>query len=123
MARILIVDDAAFMRMMLKNILTEAGHEVVGEAANGADAVDQYNILHPDIVTMDITMPTMDGLQALHAINEQHPSAKILMCTAMGQQEMVINAIKSGARDFIVKPFDAVRIREAVAKLEQGVRT
>ncbi len=123
MARILIVDDAAFMRMMLKNILTEAGHEVVGEAANGADAVDQYNILQPDIVTMDITMPTMDGLQALHAINEQHPSAKILMCTAMGQQEMVINAIKSGARDFIVKPFDAVRIREAVAKLEQGVRT
>lgn len=116
MARILITDDAAFMRMMLKDILTKAGHEVVGEAENGAVAVQKYTELKPDLVTLDITMPEMDGIQALKKIREADPNAKCLMCSAMGQQAMVIEAIQSGAKDFIVKPFQAERVIEAVAK-------
>ena len=116
MARILITDDAAFMRMMLKDILTKAGHEVVGEAENGAVAVQKYTELKPDLVTLDITMPEMDGIQALKKIKEADPNAKCLMCSAMGQQAMVIEAIQSGAKDFIVKPFQAERVIEAVAK-------
>ena len=116
MAKILIVDDAAFMRMMLRDILTKNGFEVVGEAVNGADGVAKYKELSPDVVTMDITMPEMDGLAALKEIKKADPSARVLMCSAMGQQAMVIEAIQNGAKDFIVKPFQAERVREAVNK-------
>ncbi|MFD1928692.1 response regulator [Sporosarcina siberiensis] len=114
--RILIVDDAAFMRMMIKDILTKNNFEVVGEAADGAQAIDKYFELKPDLVTMDITMPEMDGITALKSIKEKDPSAKIIMCSAMGQQAMVIDAIQAGAKDFIVKPFQADRVVEAIEK-------
>ncbi|MBQ7636740.1 MAG: response regulator [Lachnospiraceae bacterium] len=117
MANILICDDAAFMRTMLKNIITEMGHTVIAEAVNGADAVEKYKANHPDLVTMDITMPEVDGLKALKAIRDFDPAAKILMCSAMGQQAMVIEAIQSGAKDFLVKPFQKDRVVEAVTKL------
>ncbi|MBT9253403.1 MAG: response regulator [Brockia lithotrophica] len=115
--RILIVDDAAFMRMMLKDILKRGGYEVVGEAANGVEAVALYRELRPDLVTMDITMPEMDGISALKQIRTLDPEAKVIMVSAMGQQAMVIEAIQSGARDFIVKPFQAERVLEAVRKV------
>ncbi|NMA68389.1 MAG: response regulator [Desulfitobacterium sp.] len=115
-ASVLIVDDAAFMRMMVKDILTKNGFDVVGEAENGAIAVDKYSELKPDLVIMDITMPEMDGLQAVREIRKQDPQANIIMCSAMGQQAMVIDAIQSGAKDFIVKPFQAERVVEAVNK-------
>lgn len=114
--RILIVDDAAFMRMMIKDILVKNGFEVVGEAADGAQAIEKYMELKPDLVTMDITMPEMDGIQALKEIKEKDPSATIIMCSAMGQQAMVIDAISAGAKDFIVKPFQADRVIEAIEK-------
>ncbi|HJH11661.1 MAG TPA: response regulator [Metalysinibacillus jejuensis] len=114
--RILIVDDAAFMRMMIKDILTKNGFEVVGEAADGMQAVEKYNELKPDLVTMDITMPEMDGIAALKEIKASHPSAIVIMCSAMGQQAMVIDAIQAGAKDFIVKPFQADRVIEAIQK-------
>lgn len=114
--RILIVDDAAFMRMMIKDILTKNGYEVVGEAQDGAEAVDKYQELLPDLVTMDITMPEMDGITALKKIKEINPNAIIIMCSAMGQQAMVIDAIQAGAKDFIVKPFQADRVIEAIQK-------
>ena len=113
---ILICDDAAFMRMMVKDILTKGGYNVVGEAENGAVAVQKYNELKPDLVTMDITMPEMDGIQALKKIKQADPSANVIMCSAMGQQAMVIESIQSGAKDFIVKPFQADRVLEAVKK-------
>ncbi|ACL22148.1 MULTISPECIES: response regulator [Desulfitobacterium] len=115
-ANVLIVDDAAFMRMMVKDILTKNGFTVVGEAENGAVAVDKFVELTPDLVIMDITMPEMDGLQAVREIRKKDPQAKIIMCSAMGQQAMVIDAIQSGAKDFIVKPFQADRVVEAVKK-------
>lgn len=114
--RILIVDDAAFMRMMIKDILTKNGFEVVGEAADGLQAVEKYAELKPDLVTMDITMPEMDGIAALKEIKSKHPDAIIIMCSAMGQQAMVIDAIQAGAKDFIVKPFQADRVIEAISK-------
>ena len=114
---ILIVDDAAFMRMMIKDILSKNGYNVAGEAENGAKAVEKYNELKPDLVLMDITMPEMDGIQALKKIKETDPSALVIMCSAMGQQAMVIESIQSGARDFIVKPFQADRVLEAVRKV------
>ncbi len=114
---ILISDDAAFMRMMIKDILTKNGYEVVGEAENGAIAVDKYNELKPDLVIMDITMPEMDGIEAVKTIKAGDPDAKIIMCSAMGQQAMVIEAIQAGAKDFIVKPFQADRVLEAVKKV------
>lgn len=114
--RILIVDDAAFMRMMIKDILTKNGFEIVGEAADGAQAVEKYNELQPDLVTMDITMPEMDGIAALKEIKKTSPNATIIMCSAMGQQAMVIDAIQAGAKDFIVKPFQADRVIEAIQK-------
>ena len=114
--RVLVVDDAAFMRMMVKDILTKNGYEVVGEAENGMKALEKYQELKPDLVTMDITMPEMDGIQALKKIKEGDPGATIIMCSAMGQQAMVIEAIQAGARDFIVKPFQADRVLEAVRK-------
>lgn len=114
---ILLVDDAAFMRMMLKDILTKAGYEVLGEAENGVKAVEKYKELSPDLVIMDITMPEMDGIQAVKEIKSISSDATIVMCSAMGQQAMVIEAIQSGAKDFIVKPFQAERILEAVKKV------
>ena len=113
---ILICDDAAFMRMMLKDILTKNGHEVVGEAANGAEMLIKYEETQPDIVTLDITMPEMDGIQALKKIKAIDANASVVMCSAMGQQAMVIESIQSGARDFIVKPFQPDRVIEAVKK-------
>ncbi|MGC7870292.1 response regulator [Desulfosporosinus sp. FKB] len=112
----MIVDDAAFMRMMLKDILTKNGVNVAGEAENGAIAVEKYMELQPDLTIMDITMPEMDGLQAVKEIIKRDPKAKIIMCSAMGQQSMVIEAIQSGAKDFVVKPFQADRVVEAVTK-------
>lgn len=114
--RVLIVDDAAFMRMMIKDILEKNGYEVVGEAQNGLEAVEKYQELLPDLVTMDITMPEMDGIEALKNIREINPNAVVIMCSAMGQQAMVIDAIQAGAKDFIVKPFQAERVLEAVKK-------
>ena len=115
--KVLIVDDAAFMRMMIKDILEKNGFEVVGEASNGIKAVEIYNKEMPDIITMDITMPDMDGIQAVKAIKKINPSAKIVMCSAMGQQTMVMDAIKAGADDFVVKPFQAERVLESVKKV------
>ena len=117
MAKILIVDDAAFMRMMIKDILEKNGFEVIGEGNNGIKAVELYKKERPDVVTMDITMPDMDGIQAVKAIRAFDPTAKIIMCSAMGQQSMVMDAIKSGARDFIVKPFQPDRVLEAIRKV------
>ncbi|MEF9934251.1 MAG: response regulator [Clostridium sp.] len=117
MPKVLIVDDAAFMRMMLKDILTKNGYEVIGEAPNGLKAVELYKVERPDVVTMDITMPEMDGIQALKEIKSIDPSATIIMCSAMGQQAMVMEAIKSGAKDFIVKPFQPERVIESFKKV------
>lgn len=114
---ILICDDAAFMRMMIKDILTKNGYNIAGEAENGAKAVEKYNELKPDLVLMDITMPEMDGIQALKKIKETDPNASVIICSAMGQQAMVIESIQSGAKDFIVKPFQADRVLEAVQKV------
>lgn len=116
MPSVLIADDAAFMRMMIKNILTDAGYDIVGEAENGAVAVSKYVELQPDLTTMDITMPEMDGLAALREIRGRDPRARVVMCSAMGQQSMVIESIQAGARDFIVKPFQPDRVLEAVQK-------
>ncbi len=116
MAKIMLVDDAAFMRMMIKNTLTQQGYTDIVEAQDGAEAVTKFDEENPDLVFMDITMPNMDGLQALKKIKETHPDAKIVMCTAMGQETMVLDAIKSGAKDFIVKPFTPERIAETAQK-------
>ena len=117
MATIMLCDDAAFMRLTLKKIVEGAGHKVVAEAQNGIEAVENYDIFRPEIVLMDITMPEMDGIQALKKIRENDPNAVVIMCSAMGQQAMVIEAIQSGAKDFIVKPFQADRVLEAVKKV------
>lgn len=114
MSKVLIVDDAAFMRMVLSGILKKNGYEIIGEAANGKEALDKYKELHPDIVTLDITMPDM--LQALKSIIAYDNHAKVVMCSAMGQQGMVLDAIKSGAKDFIVKPFQENRVLESLQK-------
>ena len=114
---ILICDDAAFMRMMVKDTLSKNGYTDLYEAADGLQAVEVYNEVKPDLVIMDITMPNMDGLDALRAIMGQNPGAKVVMCSAMGQEAMVIDAIKSGAKDFIVKPFKPERIIKTVEQL------
>ena len=114
--RILLVDDAVFMRMKLKDILEKNGYEVVGEAQNGIEAIEKYKAEKPDLVTMDITMPEMDGVTALKEIKKIDPSAKVIMCSAMGQQSMVMDAIQAGAIDFIVKPFDNDRVIESINK-------
>jgi len=116
MKTIMVVDDAAFMRLMLKDMLKEAGFEVVAEAANGIEAVQYYKKLMPDLVTMDITMPEMDGITALVEIKKYDPKAKVIMCSAMGQQRMVLDAIHAGAKDFLVKPFQKERVIEAILK-------
>jgi len=114
---ILLVDDAAIMRMMLKDILTKNGYEVVGEAENGLKAIEKFKELKPGLVIMDITMPEMNGIQATKSIKEIDGNALVVMCSAMGQQSMVIESIQSGARDFIVKPFQPDRVLEAVQKV------
>ncbi|MGB7606536.1 MAG: response regulator [Lutisporaceae bacterium] len=113
---ILIVDDAAFMRMMIKDTLSKNGFVICGEAENGLKAVEKFKEINPDLVIMDITMPEMDGIQAVKEIKKINPASKIIMCSAMGQQAMVIEAIQAGAKDFIVKPFQPDRILEAVKK-------
>ena len=117
MAQVLVVDDAAFMRMMLKDILTKNGMQVVGEANNGIEAIEMYQELKPDIVTMDITMPEMDGITAVKQIRNLDPNARIIMCSAMGQQPMVLEAIQAGAKDFVVKPFQADRVIDSIQKV------
>jgi len=116
-ANIMIVDDAAFMRATLKDVITKAGFEVVAEAVNGMDAVEKYKTFKPDIVTMDITMPEMDGLEALKQIKELDANAKVIMCSAIGQQANVMESIKVGAKDFIVKPFQPDRVIEAINRV------
>ena len=119
-AKILVVDDAQFMRMMLKNILSGAGYEVVGEGENGVQAIEKYKDLKPDMVIMDMIMPEMGGIDAVREIVKLDPAAKVLMCSAMGQQALVVEAIQVGAKDFIVKPFQPAGVLEAVAKALQG---
>ncbi len=116
MAMILVVDDAAFMRMRCSKLLVESGHEVV-EAGDGAEAVEKYKERRPDGVLLDITMPKMDGIVALQEIMSIDPSARVAMVTAMGQQSMVMSALKAGAKDFVVKPFDGDRVLATVKKL------
>lgn len=113
---VLITDDAMFMRVTLKNMLVSNGYEVVGEAVNGKEAVEKYAACRPDVVLMDITMPVMDGILACRTIKESDPDAKVIMCTAMGQKNMVVEAIQAGAKDFIVKPFKAERVLESIKK-------
>lgn len=117
MAKILCVDDAAFMRMMVKNTLSQNGYTEVYEAADGVQALEKFDEIHPDLVIMDITMPNMDGLEALKAIKERDASAAVVMCSAMGQEAMVVEAIKAGAKDFIVKPFKPDRIIKTVSSI------
>ena len=114
---ILVCDDAAFMRMMIKDILSKNGYNVAGEAENGLKAVEKYKEVSPDLVLMDITMPEMDGIQALREIKKVDAGAKVIMCSAMRQQAMVIESIQAGAKDFIVKPIQAERVIEAVKKV------
>lgn len=114
---ILIVDDAAFMRMILKDVLTKNGYEVVGEAENGLDAIEKYKELRPTLTLMDITMPELDGIKATKEIKSQFPDANIVICSAMGQQAMVVESIQAGAKDFIVKPFQPERVLEIVEKI------
>lgn len=116
MKKILVVDDAAFMRLMLKGILSKNGYEIVGEAENGQEAVEKYRSLSPDLVTMDITMPIMEGVEAVRQIKKFDPNAKIIMCSAMGQQTMVVESLQAGAKDFIVKPFQEERVLESIRK-------
>ncbi len=116
MAKILITDDAVFMRMMLGNMLKEAGYEVY-EAQNGLDMLEKYETVQPDLVLLDITMPELDGLGALRRLKAKHPEAKVIMCSAMGQQAMVIDAIQSGAYDFVVKPFEKSKVLGSIRKV------
>ncbi|HEV2147072.1 MAG TPA: response regulator [Longimicrobiaceae bacterium] len=115
--KVLICDDAIFMRTMIGDILTQAGFEIVGEAETGLQAVEKYRQLRPDLVTMDIVMPDMGGIDAVREIIKDDPGAKVLMCSAMGQQALVIEAIQAGARDFVVKPFQPSRVLEAVQRV------
>jgi two-component system chemotaxis response regulator CheY len=117
MANILVVDDAAFMRLMIKDILIKGGYNIIGEAVNGIEAIEKYGRLKPDLVTMDITMPEMEGIEALRRIKQNDPIAKIIMCSAMGQQLIVVQAIQAGAKDFIVKPFQPDRVLETINRV------
>jgi two-component system, chemotaxis family, chemotaxis protein CheY len=116
MARVLVVDDAAFMRKVVSDALTKGGHEVIGEASNGAEAVAQWQELKPELTTLDITMPEKDGLAALKEIMALDPAARVIMCSALGQESKVLEAVKAGARDFVVKPFQTDRVLDAVGK-------
>jgi two-component system, chemotaxis family, chemotaxis protein CheY len=117
LATVLITDDSMIMRMQLRKIVTELGHEVIGEAENGLVAIQKYKILRPQLVTMDITMPELGGIDAVKEIMKFDPNAKVLMCSAMGQQFLILDAIQAGAKDFIVKPFDATRIKQSLLSL------
>jgi two-component system chemotaxis response regulator CheY len=114
---VLICDDAIFMRTMVGDILTQAGFEIIGEAETGVQAVERYQQLRPDLVTMDIVMPDMGGIDAVREITKLDPAARILMCSAMGQQALVVEAIQAGAKDFVVKPFQPSRVLEAVNRV------
>ena len=114
---VLVCDDAVFMRTMVSDILSQAGFTVVGEAENGKQAVEKYEQLKPDLVTMDIIMPEMGGIEAVRKITQMDPGARILMCSAMGQQSLVQEALQAGARDFVVKPFQPSRVLEAVQRV------
>lgn len=114
---VLVCDDASFMRTMITDILTEAGFEIVGEAKNGVQAVEKYNELKPDLVTMDVVMPDKNGIDAVRDIIKSDPTAKILMCSAMGQQALMADAIQAGAKDFVVKPFEPSRVLEAINRI------
>ena len=114
---VLVCDDAVFMRTMIADILTQAGLEVIGEAESGVQAVEKYKALKPDLVTMDIIMPEMGGIEAVREITSFDPQARVLMCSAMGQQSLVAEAIKAGAKDFVVKPFQPSRVLEAVQRV------
>ena len=116
MARVLVVDDAAFMRKMVSDALAKGGHEVIGEASNGVEAVERYKELAPEVTTLDITMPEKDGISALQDILALDPSARVVMCSALGQESKVLEAIKSGAKDFVVKPFQPERVLDAITK-------
>lgn len=118
--KILLVDDAAFMRKVIRDTLTKAGYTEIYEAVDGADAVKKYAEVQPDLVLMDITMPNMDGLEALKAIRSADAGANVVMCTAMGQESMVMDAVRSGAKDFIVKPFKEDRILKTVGNILGG---
>lgn len=115
-AKILIADDLSFMRMIQKEILTEKGYTIIGEASNGLEAVEKYAALKPDLVVLDITMPQMNGLEAMRRIFQIDAKARVIMCSALGQQNLIVDAIKSGVRDFIVKPFKPERILSAIEK-------
>jgi two-component system, chemotaxis family, chemotaxis protein CheY len=115
--RVLVCDDAIFMRTMISDILSGAGYEVVGEAETGVQAIERYKALRPDLVTMDIVMPDMGGIEAVREIVKSDADAKILMCSAMGQQALVVEAIQAGAKDFVVKPFQPSRVLEAVQRV------
>lgn len=116
MATIMVVDDAAFLRAMLKEILVQGGHEVITEAADGQEAIEKYRTFRPDLVTMDITMPVMEGVEAVKHIRKMDPTARIVMCSAVGQRNLILDAIQSGAKDFIIKPFQSSRVLEAINK-------
>lgn len=117
MAKIMVVDDAAFMRMMLKNILNQSGHSVIGEATDGVEAIEKYDVIKPDLVTMDIVMPNKTGIEAVRGIIANNPNAKIVMCSALGQQAMVKEALEAGAKDFILKPFQKEKVLEVVGNV------
>lgn len=117
MARILVCDDSAFMRMILKQLLTENGHEVVAEAGDGREAVKQFRTFKPDIITMDVTMPRMDGLEAVKIIHEEDPLVRIIMVTAIGQKTVIQEAVKAGATDFIVKPFENEKVIDTIKRV------
>lgn len=116
MARVMIVDDAAFMRMMLRKIVMVAGHDVVGEAVDGDMAVQMYRSLKPDLTILDITMPGKDGIEVLREIREQDPAARIVMCSALGQEPKVMESMRLGAREFVVKPFESEVVEQAIEK-------
>ena len=117
MARILVVDDAAFMRRMVIDVLQNGGHEIIGEAANGNEALARYQELRPDVMTLDITMPEKDGLTALRELMALDPTARVVMCSALAQESKVLEAVKAGAKDFIAKPFQASRVLSAIEKV------
>ncbi|MCC8150289.1 MAG: response regulator [Lachnospiraceae bacterium] len=118
--KILIVDDAVFLREMLRDVLVKNGYQVVGGAQDGKEAVEKYARLQPDLVLLDITMPVMNGIEALKEIRKIAPDAPVIMCSNMSEQPLVIEAIQNGAKDFIVKPFQAERVLEAVSKIFQS---
>ncbi len=117
MASILIADDAMFMRASIKKLMEDSGHTVIGEAANGEEAISKFTELKPDVLILDITMPGMDGIEALKRIKEMDPAAKIIICSAVGQPAIIAKAIESGAREFIVKPFESAHLQAAVEKI------